>query len=608
MEWKGKCMAQGIVVKIWNVSAGAGTRSATAQIGSSIDYIENPEKVGVKLELNTVNQISNELSYVANDIKTVQALYVGTRHISDFNNATNEMMQVKEFYGKMDGRVATHGVISLNEEESDPKNAGKLMMLLDELLEKVFPEHQVVYAVHTNTENLHIHFILNTVGMDGKKIHMDKNFMRKIFEPEVNRLAVKYGFTTNRTWSQTPVRDEVPIATRKILLRKLIDHAIEQTDDIASFIAYLRADGLSVNVGKNISVQMEGMTKAMRTGSLGENYTLDRIVKRFFFKMDALVWKSVGEHSHYLPERELMNFIPSKMKKYKNMSQEEKVETVRLLRMNRNPWEESRKDNWAIQNMSKQLNEVAYVYEIVHFYSHGTDSTKQAMEEITKHRKELSAEKKEIRKNIKVYKPITAIYEEMKQYMLRAYLYDAYGRTEYVDDLKKYKELSDRLETIYGKTVEEVANFIVDQKNQLLYAKAQEAELSAQYRAIKKYASEGRFVVKEDGLSFFKAVGHSEALRNARDYNIFASDIRYITAKDVEGVTVRVVITPEVIDGKTTVATTVTVLGENNQVIKEFSSNNMESKAFNEAIFELADEYGLKECQTSKKNIRGNVL
>ena len=82
-------MAQGIVVKIWNISAGTGTKSASAQIGSSIAYIENPEKVGVKLELNTVNKISNELSYVANELKTVQGLYEGARHISDFDNATD---------------------------------------------------------------------------------------------------------------------------------------------------------------------------------------------------------------------------------------------------------------------------------------------------------------------------------------------------------------------------------------------------------------------------------------------------------------------------------------------------------------------------------------
>ena len=123
------------------------------------DNIENPEKVGQPLSMPDANQIGNELTYVMNDLKTVNGLYVGSRHITDISHATEEMMQVKEFFGKLDGRVATHGVISLDEAESDAKNAGKLMLLLSELMERIFPEHQVVYAVNTNTENLHIHFI-----------------------------------------------------------------------------------------------------------------------------------------------------------------------------------------------------------------------------------------------------------------------------------------------------------------------------------------------------------------------------------------------------------------------------------------------------------------
>ncbi len=247
-------MAQGIVVKLWNVSASSGTRSASAQLTSSIQYIENPEKVGGSIAINTVQQINNELNYVAEELKTMQGLYVGTRHITDIGNATTEMMQVKEFYGKLDGRIATHGVISLDEEESDIQNAGNLMLLLNDLMKSVFPENQVVYAVHTNTENLHIHFILNTVGMDGKKIHMDKQFMRKVLEPEVNKLAVKYGFTPNTTWSQEVKRDQVPWAIRKIELKKRLDDAIEQTADMAAFVAYLRAKGMTVNVGKQIFI------------------------------------------------------------------------------------------------------------------------------------------------------------------------------------------------------------------------------------------------------------------------------------------------------------------------------------------------------------------
>ncbi|MCF0127101.1 MAG: relaxase/mobilization nuclease domain-containing protein, partial [Pseudobutyrivibrio sp.] len=176
-------MAQGIVVKVWNVKAGNGKRGSAVQISDSIAYINNPEKTGVPLEMGSAAQLGRELNYVTDEIKTVAGLYVGGRHITAIDRATEEMMQVKEFFEKTDGRVATHGIISVDAAESDPKNAGKLMALLNDLMEEIFPKHQVVYAVHTNTENLHIHFIINTVGLDGKKIHMDKKFMRQVMEP-----------------------------------------------------------------------------------------------------------------------------------------------------------------------------------------------------------------------------------------------------------------------------------------------------------------------------------------------------------------------------------------------------------------------------------------
>lgn len=605
---KGGDMAEGIVIKIWNVKASSSTRSGASQIQSSIDYIENPEKVCIRIADSSQFQMGNELTYVMNDIKTVDGLYVGARHITDIKNATEEMMQIKEFYGKLDGRVATHGVISLDVTESDPKNAGKLMLLLDELMQKVFPDNQVVYAVHNNTENLHIHFILNTVGLYGKKIHMDNDFMSKVLEPAVNELAEKYGFTPNEKWNRKKRLEDIPLPQRKMILRGLIDNAIEQTDDFAAFIAYLRADGLTVNVGKNLSLQMDGMQRAMRTGQLGKNYTIEGICQRLSTKMDPLVWKSISEEAHYISEKEMLLFTPSKMKNYSDMNQDEKKEAVRMLRLGRNPWEETRNDNWQIQRMSKQLNEIGYVYELVHYYSRGVDNAELALSDIISRRKNLSEERKEIRENLKAYKPIISIYEEMKKYMIRAYLYDAYGRTEYIEDFKRYQELSDRLMNIYGKSVEEVADYIADQKAQLIYAKAQDTELNDQYKIIKNYLDNKKFEVDERGLSFFKAVGHSEAKREAREYGIFASDMKYITAKDVEDIIVRVVTTPDVIDGKNTVTTTVTVLTNDEKVVKEISSKYLDAKAFNDALFELSTEYDLRECQTHRKNIRKNAL
>ena len=600
-------MAQGIVAKIWNITAASG-KSASAQISSSIDYIENPEKVGVMLDIDNVNQLNNQLMYVTDEIKTVDGLYVGGRHIMDFDNATSEMMQVKEFYGKLDGRVAMHGIISLSEEESDPRNAGKLMLLLNEFMERIFSEHQVVYAVHTNTENLHVHFVVNTVGLDGKKIHMDRSFMKKTFEPTLNQLAEKYGFTPNEKWRREPVVDKIPMAKRKVLLRKLIDHAIEQTDDVAAFIAYLRADGLEVNVGKHISVEMDDMVKAMRTNQLGENYTAKAIVRRLATKMDPLIWKGVGEHSHYLPQREMVNFVPAKMKRYQDMTRAEKKQALRLIRLGRNPWEENYIDNWQIQKMTRELNETAYVYELVHYYSNGKDNVKAAEAEILARKQKLTEEMKALRENLKRNQPIISIYDELKEYMVRAYLFDVYGRTEYVADFIKYRELVERLEVSYGKTVEEVADFVADQRGQLAYAKAQVSELSAQYREILRFTKEGRFVDKGHILSFFDAVGHKEAVRQAREYNIFASEIRYITAKNVDDVIIRVMTMPETVDGKATVTTKIEVMDGKDKVIRTVESKEMDSKAFNKEIYELAEEYGLKECIIHKNNIRKKSL
>jgi len=404
------------------------------------------------------------------------------------------------------------------------------------------------------------------------------------------------------------VEDKMPIAKRKILLRKLIDHAIEQTDDIESFIAYLRADGLEVNVGKHISIEMDDMTRPIRTNQLGDNYTPQAIVRRLATKQAPLVWNSVGEHSHYLSKRELVNFTPTKMKKYKDMSKEEKQKALRLIRLGRNPWEERYIDNWQIQKMARELNETAYVYELVHFYSGGRDNTDEAMQEIVARREQLQEEIKVIRKSLKEYQPIISIYEEMKQYMVKAYLFDVYGKTEYVADFLKYKELARRLEVSYNKSVEEVADFVADQRGQLAYAKTQVKELSAQYKAIYRFVNAGKFVDRQHVLSFMDAVGHSEAVRQGKEYKVYVNELRYITAENVDDVVIRVMTMPEMVDGKPIVTTKIEVLDANETVIKTVSSKDLDTAAFNKELVALAEEYGLKDCSIHKTKIHKKSL
>lgn len=599
-------MAKGIVVKVWNVSAGSGSRSASAQISDSIAYIENPEKTGVPLDMANVNQLSNELTYVTNEIKTVAGLYVGGRHISDISHATDEMMQVKQFFGKLDGRVATHGVISLDAAESDPKNAGKLMELLNDLMEEVFPLHQVVYAVHTNTENLHIHFILNTVGLDGKKIHMDKRFMSHVMEPCVNKLAVKYGFTPNEAWSIEKKADSMELPKRKMMLRSAIDIAVEQTDEFDAFVAFLRKQGFTVNVGKNLSIQADGMTKAMRTGQLGEQYSISSIRKRLAEKYNPFKSASVGDYYAEIMPEEMANIVPLKMKDYKDMTADEKYEAIRLLRLGRNPWSEARNTNWQMQNMAEELKNVGYVYKLVSHYSKGSNIVSEAMDNLIAYRKNISEEKKEIKALMKEYKPIIGIYQEMKQIMVKAYLFDSCGYTEYMPEFLRYKALSDRLKQGYGKSVEEVADLVFELNSKMAYLKAQDQELSAQYMAIKRFVDNGKLKQVTDEYSFFTAIGHSQAVYNAKYFGIFASDMKMIIPAGTD-IRIRVMTRPAVVEGNATVVTELAVIDKEGRIVKDVTSEGISQKDFNKEIYQIQNEYGIKGCSIDRKNISGNV-
>ena len=588
-------MAKGIVVKVWNIKDGSKGRGAGVQISDSIDYITNSEKCDESLGEGT-DQIGRELKYVTNDVKTLEGLYVGCRNISDISNATNEMMQVKEFHGKYGGRVALHGIVSLDEEESEKKNAGKLMMLMNDLLEEVFPDQQAVYAVHTNTENLHIHFILNTVGLSGKKIHMDASFMRSVLEPAVNRLAEKYGFTRNVEWEKEKTVDKMTFPERIIRLKDAVDLAVERSDDFESFIKDLKKQGLTVNFGKHLSLKEEGMTKPIRSSRLGSMYTAQKIRDRILTKKEDLVRSEVTDHmgTKAVPIAAFVRTSP--LVRYKDMSEEEKEKAIRLLKLGRNPWQERTESNWAMQKLADEFNRTADVYEIIRAYAPKSLNAQDALDEIVSRQKELAKEKKEVKERLKEYRPIIRIYEEMKKFARKAYLYEFAGCDEYMSDYLEYKKLSERLEKGYSKTVLEVADFVNDAEGQILYATAQSKELSDEYKTILRFKENELKEKILDNISLYEAIGLTEARERARRAGVFESSIKYIAADGCDGAFIRVVITPDVIDGKRTEKAVLTVFDGKGRQVREVSSKDMTIKDFNKEVSELKAEFGLYRC------------
>lgn len=587
---------EGIVAKIWNIKEGTMGRGAAVQITDSISYITNSKKCDGVIVNDDFMQVGREVSYVINDIKTLQGLYVGGRHISDIQNATNEMMQVKEFHNKLGGRVALHGIVSLPVGESGKENAGKLMMLADNLLEEIFPDHQAIYAVHTNTENLHVHFVVNTVALNGRKIHMDHNFMSKVFDPYLNKLARQYGFSPNMAWEEEKEPDEIKFSDRVIKLRQIVDTAIEWSDDFDSFLHNLRSQGIQVNCGKYLSLRMDGMPRAIRSFRLGSRYTIDAIRDRLLGKREELIRSEVGDHIFAGGSPAQIYVKTTPLKKYADMDAEEKKEAIRMLKLGRNPWREQYKSNWQLQRIAEEFHRTANIYELIRTYAPDTGNVNDALRNIIRKQKEIAEEKKVVKTKLRDYKPIIDLYKEAVKHEKRAYLYEFAGCDEYLSSYLEYKMLVDRLEKGYSKTINEVAEYVEEEENQILYAKAQEKELSSAYHTILRFAQNELRQQEAEYMSLYEAIGYAKARTAAVHQGVFESSIKYIAADSVDDGYIRVVILPDIVGGTRTVTATISVYDKNGELKKEFSSKEANVKEFNQNISELKADMGFYRC------------
>lgn len=152
------------VTSIWPIK---NNRKLTT-IKRVIDYARNPEKTVERdpEALTPLHAINGVVEYVANQMKTEKRAYVSCFNCTSEETAAKEFMQVKEYWGKTDGRLCFHGYQSFKAGEVDAETAHAIGV---KLAERLWADRfQVVVATHCNTGHYHTHFILNSVSfVDG---------------------------------------------------------------------------------------------------------------------------------------------------------------------------------------------------------------------------------------------------------------------------------------------------------------------------------------------------------------------------------------------------------------------------------------------------------
>ena len=248
-----------------------------------IDYANNPDKTTAKEYLD--EDLYAAIRYVENDDKTDQTLFVSGINCSK-HNAYNEMVAIKRRFGERGKNIAYHGYQSFAAGEVTPAEAHAIGM---ETARKMWgAKYQVVVTTHLNTDNIHNHFVVNSVSFKtGRKFRNgigDRLELRKISDAicaERNKSVIqgnKFFGNKKAYWVEKSGK-----LTHRDMLRKDVDEALSQCGSFKEIEYYLKTLGYRFERDfyyDHPSVYAEGWKRAVRISSLGEQYSKERIRER----------------------------------------------------------------------------------------------------------------------------------------------------------------------------------------------------------------------------------------------------------------------------------------------------------------------------------------
>ena len=248
-----------------------------------IDYANNPDKTTAKEYLD--EDLYTAIRYVENDDKTDQTMYVSGINCSK-HNAYNEMIAVKRRFGERGKNIAYHGYQSFAAGEVTPAEAHAIGM---KTARKMWgAKYQVVVTTHLNTDNIHNHFVVNSVSFEtGRKFRNgigDRLELRKISDAicaERNKSVIQGNkFYSNKKayWVEKSGK-----LTHRDMLRKDVEEALSQCASFKEIEYYLKTLGYRFERDfyyDHPSVYADGWKRAVRISSLGEQYSKERIRER----------------------------------------------------------------------------------------------------------------------------------------------------------------------------------------------------------------------------------------------------------------------------------------------------------------------------------------
>ena len=245
-----------------------------------LDYADNPDKTTDRKYLD--NDLYDALRYTENDDKTDERKYVSGVNCTAAN-AYHEMLLVKKEYGERGKVIAYHGYQSFKADELTPEQCHVIGI---ETAKRMWgKDYQVLVTTHLNTDNLHNHFVVNSVSFrDGKKFRnsIEQHYdLREISDAicKEHGLSVLENAAFSREQSKGAYwREQRGQPTHRTQLKQDVEYCLKYSTDWQTFIQQLEAKGYTFDYTR-FSVKAENWKRGIRLNRLG--YSDDAIYERW---------------------------------------------------------------------------------------------------------------------------------------------------------------------------------------------------------------------------------------------------------------------------------------------------------------------------------------
>ena len=255
-----------------------------------VKYAENPEKTEWA-------DLKQALHYVRNGNKTSvgdeKACFV-TGVNCNAETAFEEMMAVKQHFGKLGGNVAYHGYQSFKPGEVTPEQCHEIGV---ELANRLWGKsYQVLVATHLDKGHLHNHLVLNSVSfIDGIKFNdnFGAYYSMRMTSDELcrqNRLSVIEN-PKGKTPRNIYFAEKNDEPTKYNLMREAIDKSVGMSMTMMQFVAVMKKQGYVIESSPNrkySTIRSVNGKKAVRMYHLGEDYLPEAIINRILEKSHSI--------------------------------------------------------------------------------------------------------------------------------------------------------------------------------------------------------------------------------------------------------------------------------------------------------------------------------